>query len=231
MQEEISKHTKKIFKSVKNEHASRGEKIKEIILEIFIIVFAVSLSIWLHDWSEHRHQQKEAREFIRDLKDDLGSDIKNLQAAHDSLAKALTTAKFLYGITLKNADSILAVKGAVNFRSNIGTTKISSANYEGFKSSGKIGYLENRELKKNILKYYTDATPNLTEAETINAAELIDISKFFAENADRSIKQNITSPTFKSLLATFAGTSNDSLKLYEEAIKIANQILAEVETE
>jgi hypothetical protein len=148
MQEEISKHTKKIFTSVKNTHSSTGEKIREIILEIFIIVFAVSLSIWLHDWSEHRHQQREAKEFLRDLKDDLSSDIKSLQAAHDSLAKTLVTVRLLYGITAKNVDSILQTKRGASFQSSIGTTKLSSANYEGFESSGKIGYLEDRQIKK-----------------------------------------------------------------------------------
>ena len=53
MQEEIVKHTEKIYKTVKSPKHSVGEKIKEILIEIFIIVFAVTLSIWLHSWSEH----------------------------------------------------------------------------------------------------------------------------------------------------------------------------------
>ena len=60
MQDEILKHTKKIYNEIKSQKHSFGEKAKEIIIEILIIVFAVTLSIWLHSWSEERHQQKEA---------------------------------------------------------------------------------------------------------------------------------------------------------------------------
>jgi len=58
MQEEITKHSNKIYKTVKNSEHTLGEKVKEIIIEIFIIVFAVTLSIWLHSWSEHRPNKK-----------------------------------------------------------------------------------------------------------------------------------------------------------------------------
>ena len=64
MQDEVSKHTKKIFKTMSNKKYSMPEKLKEISIEILIIVFAVTLSIKLHEWSEHRHQQKEVKEFF-----------------------------------------------------------------------------------------------------------------------------------------------------------------------
>jgi hypothetical protein len=45
MQDEVLKHTEKIYKTAKSAQHSFGEKIREIIIEIFIIVFAVTLSI------------------------------------------------------------------------------------------------------------------------------------------------------------------------------------------
>ncbi|HEX7458437.1 MAG TPA: hypothetical protein VF301_08385 [Ginsengibacter sp.] len=38
MQDEVTKHTKKIYDTVKNPKHTFGEKVKEIIIEIFIIV-------------------------------------------------------------------------------------------------------------------------------------------------------------------------------------------------
>ena len=76
--DEVTKHTKKIYDTLKNKKYTLGEKVKETIIEILIIVFAVTLSIWLHSWSEHRHEQKEVREFLRGLKDDLTKDIQLL---------------------------------------------------------------------------------------------------------------------------------------------------------
>ena len=78
MQEEVKKHTKKIYKTMTNKEHTLGEKSKEIIIEIFIIVFAVTLSIWLHSWSEHRHQQEEVAVFLGNLKNDIKNDIKNI---------------------------------------------------------------------------------------------------------------------------------------------------------
>jgi hypothetical protein len=48
MQDEVTKHTRKIFKTIKNPSHTFSEKLKEIVVEILIIVFAVTLSIWLH---------------------------------------------------------------------------------------------------------------------------------------------------------------------------------------
>ena len=70
MQEEITKHSNKIYKAVKKPEHTLGEKVKEIIIEICIIVFAVTLSISLHSWSEHRHQQEEVHAFLANLKND-----------------------------------------------------------------------------------------------------------------------------------------------------------------
>jgi len=47
MQEEVAKHTEKIYKTIKSREHSLAEKFKEIVIEILIIVFAVTLSIWL----------------------------------------------------------------------------------------------------------------------------------------------------------------------------------------
>lgn len=229
MQDEITKHSRKIFKSLRNGNSHTSEKIREVLVEICIIVFAVSISIWLHEWSAHRHQQKEAKEFLADLKEDLVDDVRNMQASHDSLASDLTKLKYLYRITTRNVDSIMLATGAINFHSNVGTTKLNTANYEGFKFSGKIEYLEDRGLKKKILKYYSDATPSLNEAERINASQLLDISRYMVDNAERDLKQNITNAKFKRLLEGFAGTANSTLQLYKDAIDLANQIIAEVD--
>ena len=85
MQDEVLKHTKKIYKVAKNPKHTLGEKVKEILVEIFIIVFAVTLSIWLHSWSEERHQQKDAQIFLTGLKDDLKNDISNLEQTKSAL--------------------------------------------------------------------------------------------------------------------------------------------------
>ena len=58
-EEEVAKHTKKIYSIWNSKEHSFLHKLQEFFLEILIIVFAVTLSIWFHSWSEHKHEQKE----------------------------------------------------------------------------------------------------------------------------------------------------------------------------
>jgi len=229
MQDEITKHTRKLYDAAKNPAHPWGEKAREILTEIFIIVFAVSLSIWLHGWSEHRQQQREVREFLEDLKADLDSDAKALEEARTELSKSAKSFAFLQALTQARLDSLQNAKAPLNFYSSLSTTKISSGNYEGFKSSGKIGFIENKALKKKILKYYQDVGPNVLEAEKINSAVLLKVLDFWADNADLDINKRILSPKLKTLLATFHDTAKGSLDYYSQAIELTHEIAAEIE--
>lgn len=230
MQDEITKHTEKIYKAVKKPGHFR-EKIQEILIEIFIIVFAVTLSIWLHSWSEHRHQQKEVREFLSDLKEDLNGDIKSMQAARDSLSRNAQDFLFIEQLTKERLDSLDKNKISFGFHSVIGTTKISNGNYEGFKSSGKIGFIENKQLKKLILKYYHGSTPDVLEAEKINASQVLKISDYMSQNAEQGFNKTMLSPNFKRMLEIFSNSAKASLIIYTDAISNANEILTSIDTE
>ncbi len=53
------------------------------------------------------------------------------------------------------------------------STYYNSGRYEGFKSSGKVGTIENDKLKNNILIYYQQTIPNLiSEATFMNNEQL-----------------------------------------------------------
>src|ERR1044072_6683124 len=85
MEDEILKHSRKIYHESKSTQHSVWRKTKEILVEILIIVFAVTISIWLHGWDEHRKEQKQVKEFLVDLKEDLKQDVKSLSATKDSV--------------------------------------------------------------------------------------------------------------------------------------------------
>ena len=74
-EQEVIKHTKKVFNILGNKNSSFWHKLKDFVLEIFIIVFAISISIWFHNWSEHKKEQKTAKTFLIGLKGDIQADI------------------------------------------------------------------------------------------------------------------------------------------------------------
>ena len=229
MHDEITKHSKKIYESVKNQKQSFGEKLKDILVEIFIIVFAVTLSIWLHSWSEQRHEKSEASDFLVDLKGDLISDINSMQLSKQTLAQNLDSFVFVESLTREKIDSLNKNKISYGFHAVIGTTKINSGNYEGFKSSGKIGYIENKELKKDILKYYQDESPSVLEVEKISASQVLKITDLIAEYAGQDINSLFLTPKFKAMIATFRSYAGGNLKAYDEAITLAEQIISEID--
>ena len=228
MEHEVIKHTRKIQTAVKKDNRAVTEKIKEIFVEIAIIVFAVTLSIWLHGWSEHRHQQKEVKEFLTDLKEDLSNDIRSMESSGSSLQKKIDNFHFLEQLTKAQTDSILKNKGSLYISSSVGTTKISNGNYEGFKSSGKIGLIENKALKKNILKYYQELTPDIVEVEKINAELALKLTDYLTENADRDFLTNVLDPKFKYRIRTIVSITTNNSAQYQKAISLAKEIMHEI---
>src|SRR4051812_33755737 len=77
--QEIIKHTKKIYKVWNSPNHGVWHKIKEFFLEILIIVFAVTISIWFHNMSEKDHEHAEAKTFLVGLKGDLEKDIQEMK--------------------------------------------------------------------------------------------------------------------------------------------------------
>lgn len=230
MHDEVTKHTRKIYNEVKNPKHSFGDKIREILIEILIIVFAVTISIWLHNWSEHRHQQKEVKEFLADLKDDLSDDIQSMKGARDTISNNRVNFLFIQNLTQKQNDSLDKAGAYTNLNARIATTIINIGNYEGFKSSGKIGYIEDKNLKKMILKYYQQMAPFLTEMDKTNTAYTYKIYDFITENADEKNPSKILlNPKLKMIISMSTVQMKMSCQMYDIAIKYANEIITQID--
>jgi hypothetical protein len=148
---EIAKHTKTIYKTLKNKEEGWLQKLKEIIVEILIIVFAVSISIWFHNWSDRLHERTEEKEFLTGLQKDLNGDMVNL---NESLQ--------FYKYSLAATDYFLRVgkgapfnKDSVNKYDNVffSSTDLEphTSRYEGLKGSNSFGIIEDKELLNDII--------------------------------------------------------------------------------
>jgi hypothetical protein len=237
MQDEITKHSKKAIKIMKNADHSLVEKIKEIGIEIFIIVFAVSFSIWLHTWSEHRHQQQEVKEFLTDLKEDLNSDIESQIDAKNNYLKTIENFNYITNLSEAKYDSLSGGKDSTFFKTNLSIKlnsfpniyyKSRSGNYEGFKSSGKIGFIENKKLKKLILEYYEHLGPGISLQSEIIRQYIIKCSDLM-NDFEGNGKKMVFNKKVQSYLLILIAMSNGNEKNYEGMTKFAREILAEVD--
>jgi len=221
MQEEVTKHTKKIYNTMKNTEHTLGEKAKEIIIEIFIIVFAVTLSIWLHSWSEHRHQQKEVAVFLSNLKNDLRNDIESLDDEKEAYEKSNLGYKKILELSPLQLDSIQKSKTEVYFPIYSHGPKINIGNYEGFKSSGKIGYIEDEKLKQQILNYYQRYVPAINEVDILYNNYLFKCFDKMIENADKSEKELYSDPKFKKTISFLVKIGKNNIRVYDKNSKPA----------
>lgn len=232
MQDELIKHGKKIYETMEEPKHSFGEKFKKIIIEILIIVFAVSLSIWFHGWSEHRHEQKEVKEFLEDLKVDLQNDISDLKSQNELLQGTLYALRYF-----KSKETIDSIRTGKLVANNLTINIFPSVDmnnvgvYESFKSSGKIGLIENNELKKSILHYYQKIVPQKNYEQLIynNFAITLqneldtppDFKQFIAVllNSDKSLR----------LLNKSNMWMNSEIRINDITIKAAEKLIAEIE--
>jgi len=232
MQEEITKHSNKIYKTVKNSEHTLGEKVKEIIIEIFIIVFAVTLSIWLHGWSEHRHQQEEVSVFLANLKNDLQNDIQSIDTEVKAYHKTNVAYEKILGLSTSQLDSIYSSKSKVSFPIHSHGQTLNIGNYEGFKSSGKIGYIEDEKLKQKILSYYQIYVPAVSEVDKLYNDFLFKCFDKTIENADKSEKELYSDPKYKKTVEYLVKLGKNNIRVYNENTKpLAVELIKEIDKE
>ncbi len=159
-EQEIIKHTKKLFGIWKTEN-SFLHKLAEFITEIFIIVFAITLSIYFHDRSELKHQQHETKEFLLGLREDLKTDIKEMKDDKSSYQLNGMIFNYITGRKLTGQLSADTIDKYSNWIFNITGLIPNSGRFEGFKSAGKIGTIENKELQNYIMDLYQEDIPSL----------------------------------------------------------------------
>ena len=228
MQDEITKHGLKIYKTMADRKHTFGEKLREIIIEIFIIVFAVTLSIYLHSWSETRHEQKEVKEFLRGLKIDLAEDIQLIGHSWGNIAKV--DSNFRIASMLKKDQVPDSIVHHYFLYSEM-ITLINNARYEGFKSSGKVGNIGDDSIRENILVYYQQTIPSLARNEEFANMLQQKLLDFEIEKSNISINDWLANPKTKSFLQLCTNNLGNSLDSYDLATRQAKHLITQIDKE
>lgn len=232
--QEVIKHTKKIFKIWSSPEHSFWHKVREFFVEIFIIVFAVSLSIWLHERSEHQHQQQEVKEFLLGIREDFLSDIEEMTEDKENYLNQGKVFKYIYSVKLGqpvSADSIYKYR---NYLFNTTRLNQNSGRFDGFKASGKIGLIEDQTIQNDIMDLYQESIPSLL----LSTDGYIDRKNdFFAFRIKNEKRLTDSTTNFLSLLATdeahnlsyiLAGTG-EIRERYDICIEKMKQIVGKID--
>ena len=232
MQDEVTKHTRKIYQTMKNHEFSFWKKFREVAIEIFIIVFAVTLSIWLHNWSDHRKEQQQTNEFLAGIKTDLQKDIDSLEGNRRTFLEEVSYFQFLKDIVhTKAVDTTSEGRISGHFYFQMRVTHFNVARYEGFKSSGKLGTIENDSLRQAILKYYQQTVASVSDAEEISnsfQARLMDAQINMPE--DQSYRAFVKSKKVMVLLGFTLENLPQAVDAYGYAEEEAKEIIQGIDS-
>jgi len=235
-EQEVIKHTKKVYKIWSSKEHSVWQKVKDFLLEIFIIVFAISLSIWFHNKSEHAHQQEDVKQFLLGLKSDLRRDIDEMQEDKESYQNQKTIFSYITGIKLNQPLSIDTINKYQKWLSNYAALNPNDGRFEGFKSSGKIATIENNELQNDILDFYQEDIVALHN----NTAMYVNIKMKFFDFIFKNRKKLTDSTTNISTILTMDEAQNiciplsfthETISRYDTCINKAKKIIAEINKE
>jgi hypothetical protein len=231
-EQEVIKHTKNIFSILKTKKQF-WHKLGDFILEIMIIVFAVSFSIYLHDRSELNHQRHEAEEFLLGLKQDLTTDIEEMKGDKRSFEQS---SKIFRYITSRRMNELLnpdTLRKYNNWIFNITGLVPNNGRFEGFKSSGRISTIENKELQDNIMDLYQESIPNVinsTNFYTLKKQRLFDyisiIRKRTTDSTDNLATVLRTDQAF-NICATLTSVE-EILERYDSCISKMKAIVAPI---
>ena len=235
-EEEISKHTKKIYKTWFNKELSIWHKLSEFLIEIIIIVFAVTISIWFHNLSEHKHQQEDVKQFLLGLKTDLTQDIQEIKKDMESFRNQHTIFSYIGGLQKNQLPNKDTLKKYRNWLFNSTALNPNDGRFQGFKSSGKIGTIENKDLQNDIMDLYEEDIPMLLASTTAYNNTKLQFLEFLIKNGKRITDS--TENTIKILnedeaynLSRALSTPDQTLERYQLCMELMNKIIGEIDKE
>jgi hypothetical protein len=235
-EDEIAKHTKKIYKTWFNKEVPVWHKISEILIEIVIIVFAVTISIWFHNQSEHSHQQSEVKEFLSGMKSDLTHDIAEMRDDEGSYLKQKTIFSYISNLKIKEAPNEDTLRHYSVWILNTTLFNPNDGRFQGFKSSGKIGTIENEELQNDIMDLYQENIPSLLASSNAYIEIKKKLFEFYIKNNKRLSDSSSNFTTLVKMdeflnICQFLSNPGQVLERYENCILSMNKIISEIAKE
>ncbi|MEM8815456.1 MAG: hypothetical protein AAGE85_06495 [Pseudomonadota bacterium] len=131
----------------------RSGRKAELLLEILMIVIGINIALWFEGWFQDLEDSEIEAQYIADLRNDLLTNIENLDLAIDSgVAKSERTDRFIELLPKLDKLSPGEQAQAVYTPSSYQFFTPSDFTYRSMQESGDFRLLRNAEIKKGILR-------------------------------------------------------------------------------
>ena len=132
---------------------NRNGRAPNLLLEILMIVIGINVALWFESWFQDLQDAEIAERYLGDLRDDLLTDIRNLDSVvKNGEAKLQQTAKIIELMPTFTDLSPEQQAQAIYTPPNYQFFVPSDFTYRSMQESGDFRLLRNSEIKKSILK-------------------------------------------------------------------------------
>lgn len=206
------------------------------MLEILIIVFAVSLSIWLHSLSEHSHKAAEVKTFLTGLKIDLKSDVLEMKKDREMFVGSKKAFSYLRSLKKGQPAESDSINKYGPYMFNSTGLVANNSRFEGFKSSGKIGTIENLKIQNDIMDLYQENIPMLVLFTNFNSQQKIKLKDYYYKNLqritdDKNNSLQLFSSDYMFNLSYDLVEVQHIINQYDKCIASMNSIITEIDKE
>ena len=138
-----------------------GKYLKYAIGEIVLVVIGILIALQINNWNANRKAILIADEYYCQLLNDLRQEKEQLEALSKEAKQCIAIGKQLIkDLHAKEKSKNELIKDYLLAVRSIAYVPI-NATYKDLESSGNLGLLKNKDVKKNLIKYYS-------EVESIN---------------------------------------------------------------
>jgi hypothetical protein len=237
-EEKTIEHTKAALHLMKDKSRSLKEKFIGFIEEIFIIVLAVSITLMFHNWNDERHERAIERDFLKGTAEDLKQGATNLEGSIKSFQPTLD----YYNTVWKQInDHKIDVRYVDSLGYNLMNTNyfvFDDSRFEGFKSSGYLRLIENKQLLKHLVNLYSVYMPfeRETDVNVFHTREQ-DFDRYIGVKLNLDTSQNIrispllNDPAVRYQIFRYVVIFEERKRHKQDMIKRINALAKEIETE
>lgn len=204
----------------------------DTVINVLTVSFGVLLATFLNYIVIRQNEKNEAEQFLKGLYLDLEKDHSELVLDLDSFKNSSKGFKYYYNTSKLEDLQNDSIKTHRNFIFNYVLWYPNSGRFEGLKSSGKIYYIENENLRNEILDFYQEVIPVQLGISNYYKSQHERLRIYIEDtNSSKGVESLLLEPKGKIILLKCIALQKPIIKIYENTILKTETIMKLIKNE
>ncbi len=203
---------------------------KDKFVELVVVVIGITLAFMMNrSYENHKNKQVEYQ-YLQSFKDDIGSDLKQLDTLlrhQERQLQKIKNSQSLFSRSTINPDSAMTLIGALT---TIYIYSSQKTTYETIKSSGNFNILSDYRLKQALIKYYQGMDDLKYLRQTTNFYYNTFVIPFILKNVDLHRKKIVSlnalrNRRFRNMVYGFQSLLIQKYTMHKELYQSARTVM------